>query len=109
MGTAHNPKSTRARRERSDRTSPKTSRKPSGTAAVDSIRTTNDDAPAAALQRIQDRLELIRSSVIVVAHALMAQNCELDDDAARVLRHHVTDALTEQVAQLGLLLPGGAS
>lgn len=61
------------------------------------------------LQKIRDRLELVRSSVVVVARALQQQNCETDDDAARVLRHHVTDALTEQVAQIGLLIRGSAS
>lgn len=108
MGTAHNPKSTRASRGRSVRTSPK-SRKSSGAAAVGALRPTSDDVPGAALLRIRDRLELIRSSVVVVAHALMEQNCELDDDAARVLRYHVTDALTDQMVQIGLLILGGAS
>jgi hypothetical protein len=68
-----------------------------------------DSPPAGTLQSIQYRLELIRSSVVVVAHALMEQNCELDEDAARVLRYHVTVALTDQMVQIGLLLHGGAS
>jgi hypothetical protein len=117
MGTAHNPKSTRASRERSVRSTPKPPRTLSGTPratrlhrskpadrAAAALRATLDAPPAVALQKIQDRLELIRSSVVVVAHALREQNCELDDDAARVLGYHVTDALTEQMVQIGLLL-----
>lgn len=124
MGTAHNLKSTRARRGRSARSTPKPPSnssnspratrlprgKPSdGTAAVAALRTMRDAPPAAVLQKIQDRLEVIRSSVVVLAHALTGQNCELDDDAARVLRHHVTDALSDQMLQIGLLIRGGAS
>jgi hypothetical protein len=63
----------------------------------------------AALQKIQDRLEVIRSSVVVVARALREQNCEIDDDAARVLVRHVTDGLAEQMGQIGLLIRGVAS
>jgi hypothetical protein len=115
MGTAHSPQSTRARRGRSDRTSPKPSAKPLGAAATGRRAATGKsatvavDAPAAALLKIQYGLELIRSSVVVVARALMEQNCEVDDDAARVLRHHVTDALTDQMVRIGLLIDGGAS
>jgi hypothetical protein len=117
MGTAHNPKSTRARRGRSDRTSPNPSRKPpraatgrrAATGESADIGTAGAEASAAALLKIQYGLELIRSAVVVVARALMEQNCELDDDAARVLRHHVTDSLTDQMVQISLIIDGGAS
>jgi hypothetical protein len=39
--------------------------------------------------------------------ALTEQNCELDDDAPRTLGHHVTDALTDQMIEIGLLLNEG--
>jgi hypothetical protein len=119
MGSSRPRNSTRASRGRSVRTSSKPSRK-SPAAAVMARRLTRrktgdvdapsgDSPPAGTLQSIQYRLELIRSSVVVVAHALMEQNCELDEDAARVLRYHVTVALTDQMVQIGLLLHGGAS
>jgi hypothetical protein len=122
MGTAHKPKSTRASRGRSDRSSPKPPRAPSRVPRATRLVTgkpadraaavgapAGDSPPAGALQRIQYRLELIRSSVVVVAHALKEQSCELDEDAARVLRYHVTDALTDQMVQIGLLIRGSAS
>jgi hypothetical protein len=73
------------------------------------IGTAGAEASAAALLKIQYGLELIRSAVVVVARALMEQNCELDDDAARVLRHHVTDSLTDQMVQISLIIDGDAS
>lgn len=114
MGTAHKPKSTRASRGRSVRSIPKTPRTPSGAPQATRLpggrpARSDDSPPSGALQRIRHRLELIRSSVVVVAQALVEQNCELDGDAARVLRHHVTDALTDQMVQIGLLIRGGAS
>ena len=122
MGSSRPRNSTRASRGRSVRSTPKPLRNPSDApratrlprgkpadraAAVDTP--SGDSPPARALQSIHYRLELIRSSVVVVAHALREQNCELDDDAARVLGHHVTDAITEQMVQIGLLIHGGAS
>jgi hypothetical protein len=56
-----------------------------------------------------DNLEVIRSAAIVAAHALMEQNCELDDDVARVFTRHVGDALTEQMRRIGLMIQGAAS
>jgi hypothetical protein len=125
MGSSLKAKSTRrSNHRRSDRSSPKSTLTPTAaevigppakrttadasTPKLSTRRATRAGVPAA-LQRIQARLELIRSSVVVVAHALIEQNCELDDDAARVLGHHVTDALTEQMMQIGLLIHGGAS
>ena len=57
-----------------------------------------------ALERLHGKLRLIRSTVAVTVRALRDQNCELDDDIASVLGHHVIDALTDQMAQIGLLL-----
>ena len=53
--------------------------------------------PASALCDLRTSLRLIQSSVIVVRHALMEQKCLVDDDAARVLRVHVGDALQQQI------------
>ena len=63
----------------------------------------------AALQRLQDNLEIIRSSATAVAHALNEQNCDADSDAATMLRHHVADALTQQVKEIGIMIQGDAS
>ena len=72
------------------------------------VREMRDGVPATALRQIQDRLELIRATAIVVGHALKEQNCELDTDAARVLMRHVSDALTAEMIEIGLLIHGGA-
>jgi hypothetical protein len=69
-------------------------------------RTETRDVPIATLQQIQDSLEVIRASAIVVAHALQEQSCEVDNDAATVLTRHVSDALTREMIQLGLLIAG---
>jgi hypothetical protein len=73
------------------------------------VREMRDGVPATALHYIRKRLELIQSTVIVVAHALREQNVELDDDAADVLRRHVSDELQEQIEGIDSLLGGVAS
>ena len=65
--------------------------------------------PVAALQAIQDKLEIARSCASVVAHALEEQSCELDGEAALTLRHHVAEAITDQVIEIGLLIHWEAS
>jgi hypothetical protein len=68
------------------------------------------------LRAIRNKLRLIISSVIVVEHALLHQNVELDGDTARILRIHVGDALQGEIEQIDGLLgendedeDGGAS
>ena len=67
-----------------------------------------DDAPATALRQIHARLARISSTAIVVAHALREQNVQLDDDAACVLRWHVSDPLFEQILRLKRIIDRGA-
>jgi hypothetical protein len=57
-----------------------------------------------ALREIRKHLIPVLSCVLVVEHALLQQNAELDDDAARVLRVHVGDPLQEQTEVIGRLL-----
>src|SRR6185312_992964 len=59
---------------------------------------------ATALRGIRKDIELILSHVIVVEHALLEQNVELDDDAALVLRAHVGDPLQGEIEAIGRLL-----
>jgi hypothetical protein len=68
------------------------------------VREMRDGVPATALRHIRRNLELIQSVAIVVAHALREQNVELDDDAADVLRRHVSDALQDQIEGMDSLL-----
>ena len=60
---------------------------------------------AAALGAIRKTIELILSTVIVVAYALRGQNVELDNDAADVLRRYVSDELQKQIEGIDSLLP----
>ena len=66
-------------------------------------------SPVNALQRIVAQLEDICSTVIVVHHALREQNVALDDDAADVLKLHVSDPLYDQILKLKRINGGGAS
>jgi hypothetical protein len=59
---------------------------------------------AGALREIRQQLDLACSCAVVVAHALTEQNVELDDDAALVLRRHVSNPLYEQVLRIDRLL-----
>jgi hypothetical protein len=56
------------------------------------------------LRRVRDDLKVACSCAIVVQHALMQQNCELDSDAARVLKRCVGDELDRQIERIDLLL-----
>jgi hypothetical protein len=49
-------------------------------------------------------LDFICSCAIVVRRALVEQNCELDEDAARVLRRCISDELAGQIERIDLLL-----
>jgi hypothetical protein len=64
--------------------------------------------PVKALCQIEACLKQICSTVIVVAHALREQNAQVDDDAAGVLRWHVSDPLFEQIQCLTRIIAGGA-
>ena len=72
------------------------------------VREMRDGVPATALHYIRKNLELIQSTAIVVAHALREQNVQLDDDAADVLRRHVSDELQDQIEGIDSLLGGVA-
>lgn len=74
--------------------------------AADTLRREQDllRPAASALRQIREKLELVCSCAIVVEHALMEQNCELDDDAALVLKRHVGDELDRQIERIDLLL-----
>jgi hypothetical protein len=63
-----------------------------------------DGVPATELRQIRNRLDLICSTAIVVAHALREQNVGLDDDVADVLRRHVSDELFGQIQKINRLL-----
>jgi hypothetical protein len=72
------------------------------------VRDMRNGMPTTVLNYIRKNLELIQSAAIVVAHALREQNVELDDDAADVLRRHVSDALQDQIESIDSLLGGVA-
>ena len=57
-------------------------------------------SPSHRLQEALARLSEIRATVVVAAAALRHQNCELDDDVARVLQRSVADRISEQIEQL---------
>ena len=60
-------------------------------------------AHEADLRRIHSKLEGVLSAVIVVQHALIENNCEIDDEAADVLRSS-SDDLDRQIEQIEILL-----
>jgi hypothetical protein len=119
MGSSRARNSTRAAKARSVKSRPEGRRKPFATRKRSDPGARPEPAPpaegserlvpATALQAIQDKLEIARSCAAVVAHALEEQNCELDGDAALTLRHHVAEAITDQVIEIGLLIHGEAS
>jgi hypothetical protein len=79
---------------------------PARAAGADALRREHDllRPAAGALREIRQQLDLACSCAIVVAHALTEQNVELDDDAALVLRRHVSDPLYKQVLRIDRLL-----
>jgi hypothetical protein len=79
---------------------------PARTASADALLRKHDRLrqAAGALREIRQQLDLACSCAIVVAHALTEQNVELDDDAALVLRRHVSNPLYEQVLRIDRLL-----
>jgi len=63
-----------------------------------------DTARAGTLRKIRNELDFICSCAIVVRRALVEQNCELDEDAARVLKRCVSDELAGQIELIDVLL-----
>jgi len=121
MGSAHQPKSTRARkahplkknrRKPANKPSPEAmrarlaERQPADTdsAAVDTLREMRDGVPVTELYGIRHKLKLAQSCVRVVEVALRDQNCELDSNAADILSAHVTDAMHIQIMKIDRLL-----
>ena len=78
-----------------------TERRPGG--ATEVLQGLRGLAHEADLGRIRSKLEGVLSTVIVVQHALMENNCEIDDDAADVLRIS-SDELDRQIEQIEILL-----
>ena len=70
------------------------------------VRDMRNGMPTTVLHYIRKNLKLIQSAAIVVAHALREQNVELDDDAADVLRRHVSDCLQDQIETIDSLIGG---
>ena len=133
MGPSPKPKSTRAGEARSVKSIPNPRRKPvpskpskrrldglSGASArippkdphiaerrpgsaTEALHGLQGVAQEADLRRIHSKLEGVLSAVIVVQHALMENNCEIDDDAADVLRIS-SDELDRQIEQIEILL-----
>ena len=68
------------------------------------VREMRDGVPATELREIRRQLDFALSCVIVVRHALIEQNVELDHDAARILRLYVGDELDSQIERISQLL-----
>ena len=49
-------------------------------------------------------LRQVQSAVVVAVAALKQQNCELDEDVARVLQRSVADRLQDQIERLETLM-----
>jgi hypothetical protein len=52
------------------------------------------------LGQVISHLRQVQSAVVVAVAALRQQNCELDEDIARVLQRSVADRLHEQIERL---------
>ena len=58
----------------------------------------------AQLGEVAAHLRQVQSAVVVVVAALKQQNCELDEDVARVLQRSVADRLQDQIERLETLM-----
>jgi hypothetical protein len=56
------------------------------------------------LGEVAAHLRQVQSAVVVVVAALRQQNCELDEDVARVLQRSVADRLQDQIERLETLM-----
>ena len=68
--------------------------------------------PGAPPEDVALHLRHVRSAVIVAIAALRRQNCELDEDIARLLQRCVCDRIDDQIEKLErsampLAIPGG--
>lgn len=102
MGPSLNLKSNRAHSARSVKYIKGRPKSRPGT-ATEALQELRGVAHEADLRRIHSKLEGVLSAVIVVQHALMENNCEIDDDAADVLRIS-SDELDRQIEQIEILL-----
>ena len=106
MGPTHKSKSTRVRKAQPAKPSPRRMPARPQPSPVPELSATLTKAAevAKALQGVQGKLRLIRSTAAVTAGALHQQNCEMDEDAATVLGRLVVDGLTDQMVEVDLLL-----
>ena len=57
----------------------------------------------AQLEEVVQHLRQVHSAVVVAVAALRQQNCELDEDIARVLQRSVADRIQDQIERLETL------
>ena len=56
------------------------------------------------LGEVAAHLRQVQSAVVVAVAALRQQNCELDEDVARVLQRSVADRIQDQIERLETLI-----
>jgi len=56
------------------------------------------------LGEVVTHLRQVQSAVVVAVAALRQQNCELDEDVARVLQRSVADRIQDQIERLETLI-----
>jgi hypothetical protein len=56
------------------------------------------------LGEVATHLRQVQSAVVVAVAALRQQNCELDEDVARVLQRSVADRIQDQIERLEALM-----
>lgn len=80
--------------------------KPARTSAVEALQRQREliRPVAGALREIRQQLDLAHACAIIVEHALLEQNVELDHDAALVLKRCVGDELDRQIERIDILL-----
>jgi hypothetical protein len=58
----------------------------------------------AQLGEVVTHLRQVQSAVVVAVAALRQQNCELDEDVAKVLQRSVADRIQDQIERLETLM-----
>jgi hypothetical protein len=58
----------------------------------------------AQLAEVVTHLRQVQSAVVVAVAALRQQNCELDEDVAKVLQRSVADRIQDQIERLETLM-----
>ncbi len=117
MGSAHQPKSTRASRERSVRSSPRSPTKPISGRAITHPQRRARQKPArlrrpralGALREIRERLEAALSVTGLCVITLKAQAADHDVDIALCLECCVEQAISNGMEHIDNVLEGGAS